>query len=334
MATYGFGSHPDFFQHNQFGGHLGFGETPGSVAPTQPKAGAPAPTGSKPSTGSTGGLNTNQKNALTVIDGILSQYGLSSLSNVVLNYVKQGYNSDAINVLIQQTPEWKQRFAGNEIRMKNGLAPLDPSTYLATEASYSQAIKAAGLPTGFYDGGSDFAGWIGGDVSPTEVQQRAQDAAQLVDSQDPGVVQALTEQGITKGQLAAYFLDQKRAMPLLQQTFNAIGIGTAAADQNLHLSGADAQKYASMGVTQGQAQQAYQTIGQALPRLTSLASIYHQAYGQQDLENELLGGSGTAALSRQRLENEEQAQFSGKGAAAQTLQDPGYGLAAQTQARF
>jgi hypothetical protein len=269
------------------------------------------------------------------MQGLLSQYGLGSLASTVLGYIKQGYTDpNAINVLLQQTPEWKQRFAGNEIRAKNGLAPLDPGTYLATEASYAQAVRAAGLPAGFYDGGQDFANWIGSDVSPTEVQQRAQDAASLVDSQDPGVVQALAEQGITKNQLAAYFLDQKRALPLLQQTYNAIGIGTAAADQGLSLSGADAQKYASMGVSQGQAQQAYQTIGQALPRLNTLANIYHQAYGQKDLENELLGGSGASALARQRLENEEQANFAGKGAAGQTLQDPGYGLAAQTQARF
>lgn len=281
------------------------------------------------------GLTSDQTNAYTVILGVLQAYGLQSLAPVVLGYVRQGYTADAINVLIQQTPEWKARFAGNEIRLKNGLAPLDPATYLATEAGYAQAIRQAGLPAGFYDGGDNFASWIGGDVSVAEVQQRAQDASALVDSQDPALLQAFSSYyGIDKGHLAAYFLDQDKALPILQRQVDAANIGAAAIRNNLGLGQADAERYASMGVTASQANAAYQQIADALPAATALANIYHQAYGQKDLEAELLGGSGSAQLARESLVRKEQGQFSGQGAAGSTLQDPGYGVAVSTSGKF
>lgn len=282
----------------------------------------------------TTGLDTSETNALTVMNGILGQYGLQSLSSTVLGYVKQGYDSDAINVLIQQTPEWQQRFSGNTQLVKNGLAPLDPATYLATEASYAQVLSQAGLPAGFYDSTSDFANWIGNNVSPAEIQQRATDAGSLVNSQDPATLTALAEQGIGAGQVAAYFLDPTKSLPSLQNTYNAINIGTAAADQGLQINAADSQRYASMGVTQSQAQSAYSQIAQVLPGAQTLADIYHQAYGQTNLENELLGGSGMAASQRKNLVNQEEGAFSGSGGAGATLQDPGYGVATTNAGKF
>ena len=280
------------------------------------------------------GTSMDQQNAMVIIDGILAEYGLQSLSSVVLGYVQQGYNSDAINVLIQQTPEWKQRFAGNIARQQNGLAPLDPATYLATEASYAQVIAQAGLPAGFYSGGQDFASWIGQNISPAEIQQRATDAGDLVNSQDPGILAALSEQGIDSGQLAAYFLDPSKALPIIQNTYNAVKIGAAASDNGLTLNGQRAQQFASMGVTQAQAQSDYQQISQALPAAKTLSDIYGQAYGQTQLENELLGQSGEAQNERMSLARKEESNFSGSGAAGATLQDPGYGLAQSTTGKF
>lgn len=280
-------------------------------------------------------LSTSQNNALTTVDGILAQYGLQSLSSVVLGYVKQGYNPDAINVLIQGTPEWKQRFAGNTIRAQNGLAPLDPATYLSTEAGYADALKAAGLPAGFYDGGSDYANWIGGDVSVTEVQQRANDAAQIADTFDSGAQAAFSQYtGIDKGGVTAYLLDQGKALPILQQQMAAAQIGGAAIDQGYGLSAADATKYADLGVTASQAQQAYQQIGATLPGEQKLASIYNQSYNQQDLENELLGGNGAEQQKRLGLNEEEEANFGGSGAVGSTLAQPGFGVAKQTEGSF
>lgn len=305
--------------------------TPAGVK-NAPNLGTPQRTIGQTTAPTTTAPTQDQINALTVIDGILAQYGLSSLSSVVLDYIKQGYDASAINVLIQQTPEWQARFAGNGIRAANGLAPLDPATYLATEASYAQVLAQAGLPAGFYSGGQDYANWIGGNISPAEIQQRANDAGDLVNSQDPGVIAALAEQGIGKDQIAAFFLDSSKALPLIQNTYNAVGVGTAAADQGLHLSGQRAMQFGSMGVTAAQARQAYGQIAQALPGAATLADIYHVAYGQDNLENELLGNSGKDAALRHHLSGLEEANFSGTGGVSVT--DSGSSLSGSTAGRF
>lgn len=281
-------------------------------------------------------LTNDQNNAYQQMVGILNQYGLGSLAPTILGYVKEGYDATAMTTLIQQTPAWEQRFAGNAMRLKNGLAPLDPATYLSTEASYQQALQSSGLPSSMYST-ADFANWIGTNVSPTEIQDRVTTAMQFVDSADPAARQALDSYYGTQGNtasIAAYFLDEKKAEPILQQQAQAAEIGGAAIDQGLSTSQSQAEKFASQGVTTSQAQSAYSTIGKDLPALSSLGDIYHTAYGQTDLENQLLGGSGEEALKTQNLESQEEASFAGSGAVGNNLAQAGYGIATGTEGKF
>src|SRR6266571_3282439 len=111
-------------------------------------------------------LSGSNRDAFVALETLFTQYGLGSLVNNIFNFIKQGYSQDTITLLLQDTPEYKQRFAGNAIRQKNGLAILSPADYLATEASYYQVVKAAGLPANFYNSTSDWVNWIGNDVSP------------------------------------------------------------------------------------------------------------------------------------------------------------------------
>lgn len=281
-------------------------------------------------------LTTGEQNAYQLMTSILAQFGLQSLAGDALSYVKQGFTDPTdIETLLETTPAWQTRFAGNAQRIKNGMAPLDPATYLSTEASYADAIKSAGLPAGFYDGGNDFANWIGNDVSASEVQQRASDAASVVDSFDPGSMAAFTQlTGINKGGVAAYVLDQNKALPILEQQMRAAQVGGAAVNAGYNLSNDDMNRYADLGVTQSQAQNAFQTIGADLGKEQTLSAIYHQAYGLQDMENELLGGSGAAASARQALNQKEKDEFSGSGAVGSTLVSPGYGVAKTPTAQF
>src|SRR6266702_418908 len=166
-------------------------------------------------------LSGSTRDAFVALEQLFTQYGLGSLVNNIFNFIKQGYSQDTITLLLQDTPEYKQRFAGNAIRQKNGLAILSPADYLATEASYYQVVKAAGLPANFYNSTSDWVNWIGNDVSPTEVQSRVQMAQTATETAPPDLVQALGQMGVPKQSLVAYFLDDTKALPILQQQFNA-----------------------------------------------------------------------------------------------------------------
>jgi hypothetical protein len=57
---------------------------------------------------------------------VFKGYDLGSLAPQIKTMLLNGYDADTISLLLQQTTEWQQRFAGNEKRKKNGLAVLSP----------------------------------------------------------------------------------------------------------------------------------------------------------------------------------------------------------------
>lgn len=261
-------------------------------------------------------LSGTNRDAFVALETLFTQYGLGSLVQNIFNFIQQGYSQDTITLLLQQTPEYQQRFAGNAIREKNGLAILSPADYLATEASYYQVVKAAGLPSNFYDNHSDFVQWIGNDVSPTEVQSRVQMAQTATEQAPPDLVQALGQMGVPKESLVAYFLDDTKALPILQTQFNAAQIGASALRNNLVMDPTRATTFANMGITVDQANSAYQQIGETLPTLEELGRVYNQNFTQQTAENNLLLGNAQAALQTQQLEAKERGAFSGNAGAA------------------
>lgn len=303
--------------------------TPPVKTPTQggqpvqnPVVGTPGATPPVPGTTSAltnmiNSLSGSNRDAFVALETLFTSYGLGSLVNDIFNFIQQGYSQDTITLLLQQTPAYQQRFAGNAIRQKNGLAVLSPADYLATEASYYQIVQSAGLPSSFYDQPSDWVQWIGNDVSPTEIQSRVQMAQTATEQAPTDLVQALGQMGVPQSSLVAYFLDDTKALPLLQQQFNAAQIGAAALRNNLVMDPARATMMANMGITVDQANTAYQQIGETLPTLEQLGQIYNQNYTQQTAENATILGNAAAQLQGQKLSAQEQATFSGNVGAAQ-----------------
>lgn len=261
-------------------------------------------------------LSSEAQNAYNLVLGLLRQYDLESLGPDVLKMVQNGYDQNSISVLIQDTDAYKQRFAGNQARIKNGLSVLSPADYISLENSYQQVLQQFGMPKGFYDQHSDFANWIGQNVSPQEVQERAQDAADAVYGSDPQYLEALRQQGVGDGDLIAYMLDTKRALPQIQQLVKSSQIGAEAIRQGLTNTPARNAYFASLGVTHEQAQQAYGQIGELKPVADQLSDIYGTDLSQEDLEDELLGQSGEAAAKRKKLANREAGSFTGSGGAS------------------
>jgi hypothetical protein len=287
------------------------------ATPIGPVASAIATGGSRPVSGSadgtTGGLTQDELNAEVLLNGLLKQWGLESLSGTLLDLIKKGYSPDAVTLLLQDTPEYKARFAGNDGRIKNGLAPLPPAQYLATEASYRQALSSAGIPQSFYDNHADFTNYIANDVSPAEIKTRADQAMQFVNDTDPAYLNAFQQYyGAGRGDIAAYFLDGAKNEALLSKQVTTSQIGAAALQQGLAAPGrTQAEMYADQGVTASQAQAGFQNVASVLPEESQIASRFHQQYGQQDAQDEFLGGMASAQRKRRQLNNDEQALFAG-----------------------
>lgn len=242
-----------------------------------------------------GSLTGEQRDAYAAITNLFNTYGLGSLAPKIFEYIKNGFSADTISILLQDTPEYKQRFAGNEARKNKGLPVLSPAEYLSTEASYRQLMRQAGLPEGFYDQPSDFSDFIGKDVSPTELKQRVDIASQYTTLASPEAKRALSQMyGIDEGHITAYFLDPERSAASIQKQAAAAAIGAEALKRGLNISG-NAEAYALAGVNAQQAAQAYGAIADQLPGYQAISRIYGVEVGQEQLEAALLGAPNAEA---------------------------------------
>lgn len=256
-------------------------------------------------------LSGTERDAYAAISALFKSYGLESLAGKVYEYVKNGYSADTVSILLQDTPEYKQRFAGNEARKKAGLPVLSAGEYLATEASYRQIMESAGLPRGFYDQPSDFSDWIGKNVSPTEIQNRVELATNATILANPSYKKALNQMGISDSDLTAYFLDQKRSLPYIQKAAATAQIGAAALGQDLTFDQTYAETLATRGITADQANQGYAQIAGEANTMKNLSSIYGTTYGQREAEQAVFEGNAGAINKRKRLASQERASFGG-----------------------
>lgn len=263
-------------------------------------------------------LTGTNRDAFMALESLFKGFGLESLAGKIYGYVKNGYSSDTISILLQDTPEYKQRFAANDARVKAGLPVLSPADYINTENAYRQILNQSGLPSGFYDSNSDFTDWISKDVSPTEVKSRVDLATQATALANPFYKQALNQMGIDDGHMAAYFLDPQKSLPLLQKAASTAAIGGAALEQGLTFNQSYAEQLATAGITAAQARQGFGQVAQELNTMQTLGNIYGQQYTQQTGAEAVFGTSAAASSERAGLIAQERGAFGGAagGAAA------------------
>lgn len=261
-------------------------------------------------------IGGEQRDAYMAITALFKNYGLESLAGKIFDYVKNGYSSDTIGILLQDTPEYKQRFAANEQRKKLGLPVLNPQEYLATERSYRQIMKQAGLPAGFYDSNDDFTKFIAGDLSPTELQSRVELATQATTLADANYKEALKRMGIGQAEVTAYFLDQTKAMPYIQKAAASAALGAEAIRQGFQFDQRYMEELATSGLSRDQAAAGYAKIADEYSSMATLASIYGETWNQREAERATFEGAADIGAKKKRLASQERGAFSGSAGAA------------------
>lgn len=294
----------------------------GTTGTATPTATAPTTTSTTPTTVqptvNSNGLTESQQSAFDILNNMLTQYGLGSLTGTLKNILLSGItDQNQISLQLQSTNEWKTRFAGNEMLRQKGLPVLDVAQYLSVEQSYAQVLKNYGLPAGFYDDPADFAKFIGNSVSANELQQRAQMYADVARREDPALKDQLSAMGLSQGDLLAYMMDPTRATPLIQQKYQTALIGGAARRARITPDTAYAQHLADLGISEQQASQGYGQIASELPGEQRLGQIYNDSIAQSDLESEVFDGNGAVAAKKKRLASQERAAFSGSSGVGQ-----------------
>lgn len=285
---------------------------PGGRGATELPSYAPAPAPVTPAAAP--GMTAEQQSAYDLLKNMFTAYGLPADGDI-LDVLKKaaiaGDSADLVQVQLQGTESWKKRFAGNEVRRKAGLNVLSVSEYLAQENQYATVMRNAGVPVGFYDDNSDFANFIGASISPAEIQERVNLAMDIVNREDPNVMNELAKRGMSVGQVVAHALDPERAAPLIKRDLNSTLIGAAAARAGISTGVSYADSLAARGIQEREAQQGFGQVATISQSSSKLGNIYGVDYSQDDALAEVFDNSTDATKKRERLTSQERANFGG-----------------------
>jgi hypothetical protein len=255
--------------------------------------------------------------AFSIIQTQLAAWGLDTLASSVHDMLVGGNSAPMITLKLQQTPEYKKRFAANDARTKAGLPVLSPAEYISAEQSYKNVLREGGLPSGFYDNQDDFNQFLSKDVSPAELGTRVKVAQQQYLQASPEMKSAWSDYyGLTPGHAIASILDPDTALPLLQKQAQTVEIAAARRQAFGGPTGAGDQSQDELlqnrGVNAQQAQKGFQNIAQRQGDDTLLAhSEGRDGPTMKDQVGEELLGDQKAAAARQANIQQSQAAFKG-----------------------
>jgi murein DD-endopeptidase MepM/ murein hydrolase activator NlpD len=267
-----------------------------------------------------------RQSAYDLLNTEFERYGLSSLVTPLKDLITSGVSPSEFTLRLRETDAYKNRFAANQARIKNGLRALSEAEYIRNEDAYQEVMRRRGLPPEYYEQTVDpvtgikkqkgFETLIAGDVSSTELEDRIVTAQDRVINANPEIAATLKQfyPGISNGDILAYTLDPANAINAIKRKVTAAEIGAAAGTFGLGATVSRAEQLAAAGVTEATAQQGFKTISQVAPRAEMLSQLYGQdAYTQETAEREFFGltGASEAEKQRKKLTSLETAAFSG-----------------------
>lgn len=255
------------------------------------------------------------------ISTTLRMWGLESLTDWAWGEIT-AENGEMLPVNIRQQQAYKDRFAGIEARIAAGKNPISENEYVQLENNYQAIMHSYGLPSGLFDTRQNMANLIAQDVSPAELNDRLklyQDAAFNAPKE---IRDALTRfYGVTEGGLMAYFIDPEKAMPVLEQQYNAAGAASAAERAGFAtFDQADALRLAQLGA-KAQDVSTFSSLRKAEELLHPLGFADDGGGGDMTKMAAAEASFGGNALAQDLLvkrSNERSAAFAGGGQVAAT----------------
>ena len=264
----------------------------------------------------------NRQSAYDLLFQQFDAYGLGALVSPLKGLIESGISPSEFTIKLRETDAYKKRFAANAARINKGLRALSEAEYIGLEDQYQDVMRRYGLPQEYYARGDmgrqeGFEKFIGGDVSPVELEDRVQTAQRRVLNAAPQVKDALTQfygAEIGNGDILAYVLDPEKAIENIKRKVTAAEIGGGAMRAGLGVARARAEELGQYGVTGEQAVTGFGTIASGLERGRQLSQIYNQPdYTQAVAEAEVfaLPDAEKARRQRRKLGQLETTTFSG-----------------------
>lgn len=256
--------------------------------------------------------------ATEILNSMFAPYGLQGFGPFLLQFYKQGFQTEELLMTkLRGTDAYKQRFSANEQRRKNGYTVLSEREYLSAESAYKSVLRNSGLPSHFFDSQSDINLFLANDVSPAEVQQRAQLAVETVNNSDPNYLNALWKYyGIPKDYLAVYVMDPNRALPIIEKAMKGSKIGAEALRSNINMGTNTVGELADAGVSAPEARAAFDRTNASMDMLKQEATTTGISLSQEKVAKSELGMDADTSRKTRQLKSQMRGRFSGGNAGA------------------
>jgi len=167
--------------------------------------------------------STKQATAYGTVQNELARWGLEELTDEVFNKVFKDGISDPkqLTNYVRSTKEYKNNFQGMAEYNANpaNVQKITEQQYLMKAQAYMNTAQQYGLPESFFTK-KEIGELVAGGVSPAEFNRRVVNGYLVAKNADPATKQALAAQGVDFGHLMAYYLDPKRAEPILTDRTN------------------------------------------------------------------------------------------------------------------
>lgn len=268
------------------------------------------------------------QDAMATITALLNQYGLGSLASWAWSEITAGASTAQVTLDMQSQPAFQQRFPGIAQRQAAGLPAISPADYVSYEDSLAQLTHQYGIPQGIWDTPAAIGQMIGNDTSISEVQARIQQGYAVVATAPPEVRASFAQMfgAAGDGALAAYVMDEKNSVPVLEQQVAAAQLQGTAAQSSVNINDNLAMKLAQSGVSVSQLQNAAGSVA-------TQASLFNATPGEvsaptqgQGVEAQLGTDAASAAVVAQAQSARQSAFRGGGGAESDQFGAEGIGI--------
>lgn len=255
-----------------------------------------------------------QRRVIETVQAVFSQYGLSSLNSVIEQYARDDLSAEAIQILLRQTPQYKQRFPAMEALSQKGRA-ISEAEYIEYESLAAALERQYGLPQTMLTG--RVTELLTNEVKATELNDRVVLAASAAIQAPQDFRDTMSNfYGIDTGGLTAYFLDPQVATPLLEKQYASSIIGTEARRQGVGIDVYGAENLQELGISQEQARVGFGQVAQARPLTEGRGDIVNQ----QQLIQGTFGASQEAERAVERARGARVGRFQQGGGTLTTQQ--------------
>lgn len=198
-----------------------------------------------------------RKNAAAVLEGLMATYGLGALMGRIDGWIQEGYDPQAIEALIRQSPEYASRFpAMKELQAKG--QSITESQYIDYEREMTNLESMYGLPKGMLNNSDMVKRLLLAGKSSVEVEQNAVRASASIYELPQEFRDTMRRYyGIDSGGLTAYFMDPDVATPILEKQFVSAQIGMEAWKQRVDVGASLSEELYQAGVTREKAREGF-----------------------------------------------------------------------------